>query len=80
MPNDESEVRLQVRLPRDLHADLTALAATQERSLNGQIVYTLRRGLDWYKGIPPTSVERAQIDRQAAPPASGPHPRQGRKQ
>lgn len=36
------EVKLQLRLPPELHAALVELATREERSLNGQIVYLLR--------------------------------------
>lgn len=35
-----------LRLPADLHAALVALARQEERSLHGQIVYLLRRGIE----------------------------------
>ncbi len=75
MQHDDTEIRLQLRLPRDLHADLASLATAEERSLNGQIVYTLRRGLDWYQGIAPTAVDRVRVSQQPAPPATGRQPR-----
>jgi hypothetical protein len=39
----ETEKRITVRLPADLHEILLALAKDQERSLNGQIVFLLRQ-------------------------------------
>lgn len=36
-------IKLQVRLPRDLHEQLQILAEEEQRSLNGQIVYLLRQ-------------------------------------
>lgn len=39
-------VKLQVRLPRDLHEQLQALSEEEQRSLNGQIVYLLRRAIE----------------------------------
>lgn len=41
----EAVVRLFVRLPSDLHAQLVELARREDRSLNGQIVHLLRRAL-----------------------------------
>lgn len=38
-------VRTELRLPPDLHAVLVALAAQEERSLNQQIVYLLRKAI-----------------------------------
>lgn len=39
-------VRLLLRLPPDLHAALVALAAREQRSLHGQIVYLLRKAIE----------------------------------
>jgi hypothetical protein len=39
-------VKLQVRLPRDLHEQLQMLSEEEQRSLNGQIVYLLRRAVE----------------------------------
>jgi hypothetical protein len=41
----EMMVRLMLRLPADLHAALEAWAKEEERSLNGHIVYLLRRAV-----------------------------------
>jgi hypothetical protein len=41
----ENEVRVTVRLPGELHAQIVALAADEDRSLNSQIVNLLRRAL-----------------------------------
>lgn len=38
-------VKLQVRLPRDLHEQLQGLSESEQRSLNGQIVYLLRQAV-----------------------------------
>ena len=38
-----AEVKLQLRLPQELHAELVEAARREERSLNGQIVYLLRQ-------------------------------------
>jgi predicted HicB family RNase H-like nuclease len=38
-------VRLNLRLPEELHARLTALACEQRRSLNQQIVFILETAL-----------------------------------
>ena len=44
----EKVFRLILRLPPDVHAGLTEWARTEERSLNGHIVYLLRRALtEW---------------------------------
>jgi predicted HicB family RNase H-like nuclease len=40
--NASDRVSIQLRLPRDLHARLVALAALDQRSLNGEIVAALR--------------------------------------
>lgn len=48
-------VKLQVRLPRELHEQLQALSESEQRSLNGQIIYLLRQ-----------AVEQAQIAKLAA--------------
>jgi hypothetical protein len=37
------ETKLQVRLPADLHRELRLRADASERSLNGEIVYALKR-------------------------------------
>lgn len=37
-----AEVKLQLRLPPELHAALVEMAKEEERSLNAQIVYLLR--------------------------------------
>jgi predicted HicB family RNase H-like nuclease len=37
---------IQVRLPEEIHRAYVALAKEQGRSLNGQIVYTLRMALE----------------------------------
>lgn len=36
------EVKLQLRLPADIHKWVTELAKSNERSLNGQLVYLIR--------------------------------------
>lgn len=41
----EAVVKFFLRLPTDLHAALSAWAREEERSLNAQIVYLLRRAL-----------------------------------
>jgi hypothetical protein len=41
----EQIVRLILRLPDDVHAALTEWAREEERSLNGHILYLLRRAL-----------------------------------
>lgn len=41
----EAVARLILRLPPDVHEALTAWAREEERSLNAQIVYLLRRAL-----------------------------------
>lgn len=46
----EAVVRLILRLPTDLHEALTAWAREEERSLNAQIVYVLRRALSDRRG------------------------------
>lgn len=42
-------VRLLLRLPRDVHAQLASAAKDDERSLNAQLVYILRQ---WLKDHP----------------------------
>jgi hypothetical protein len=42
MPADD--LKIQLRLPRDLHEQLVADAARHVRSLNGEIVAAIRRG------------------------------------
>jgi len=44
----EEFVKLQLRLPRALHERLQQIADEQERSLNGQLVYLLRKGVEEY--------------------------------
>lgn len=39
------DVKLTVRLPEDLHQELVRVASEEERSLNQQIIYLLRRAL-----------------------------------
>lgn len=46
----EAIARLILRLPADLHAALTDWAREEERSLNGHIVYLLRRALTERRG------------------------------
>jgi hypothetical protein len=41
----ESETRLTLRLPTDLHDALKELARRESRSVNGQIVYLLREAV-----------------------------------
>jgi hypothetical protein len=41
-----SIIRLQFRLPKDIHAALVETAAANDRSLNGQIVNILREWLE----------------------------------
>jgi hypothetical protein len=42
----ELVVRLMLRLPRDLHDAIYAMAHAEQRSLNGQIIYLLRRAIE----------------------------------
>lgn len=42
----EAVVRMLLRLPTDLHAELVERARRQERSLHSQIVYLLRRAIE----------------------------------
>lgn len=42
---DQTEVKLTIRMDRELHAQLVALAAKEDRSLNAQIVRMLRSSL-----------------------------------
>lgn len=46
----EALARLVLRLPTDLHEALTSWAKEEERSLNGHIVYLLRRALTERRG------------------------------
>lgn len=46
----EAIARLILRLPADLHSALTDWAREEERSLNGHIVYLLRRALTERRG------------------------------
>jgi hypothetical protein len=41
----EAVVRMLLRLPADLHAELVVRAEREQRSLHGQIVYLLRRAI-----------------------------------
>lgn len=41
----EAVVRMLLRLPADLHAELAERARLEQRSLHGQIVHLLRRAL-----------------------------------
>jgi hypothetical protein len=43
MPDD---IKLQVRLPADLHRELQERARLDQRSLNGQILWLLRYALE----------------------------------
>ena len=43
-------VKLLLRLPDDLWADVKAWAKEEERSLNAQIIYILRRALKEWRG------------------------------
>jgi hypothetical protein len=46
----EKITRLILRLPDDVHAALTEWAREEERSLNGHILYLLRRALSERRG------------------------------
>lgn len=46
----EVVIRLLLRLPRDLHDALAEWARADERSLNSQIVYLLRRAVAEWRG------------------------------
>ncbi len=41
--------RFHVRMPNDLHEELTIVSDEEGRSLNAQIVYLLRQGIARYK-------------------------------
>jgi len=41
-----AEVKLQLRLPPELHAALVEMAKREHRSLNGQIVYLLSKATE----------------------------------
>ena len=41
-----TNTEVHVRLPTDLHAALVKLAREEARSLNGQIVYLLRKAIE----------------------------------
>lgn len=41
----QTEVKNTIRIPSDLHAALVVSAESESRSLNGQIVYLLRKSL-----------------------------------
>lgn len=43
------EVRQTVRLPQDLYAKLQKLAEKEARSVNGQIIASLRQTIDLYE-------------------------------
>jgi hypothetical protein len=45
MPKQEPDVSINLRLPGELHAELRETAQTEQRSLNAQIIYMLRRSL-----------------------------------
>lgn len=42
-------VPLMLRLPAELHAQLKAAAARNERSLNAELIWRLRRSLESYR-------------------------------
>ncbi len=52
-----------VRLPTALHEQVKALAAAEDRSLNGQIVHLLRYALAHYPGSPPGPASAARPHR-----------------
>ncbi len=41
-----NDIRITLRLPEDLHLLITQTASKEERSLNGQIIYLLKRALE----------------------------------
>jgi hypothetical protein len=43
---DQQAVRITLRLPEDLYAALQARAQEEERTVNGQIIWYIRRGLN----------------------------------
>jgi hypothetical protein len=84
LPARQSEyVTVNVRLPEDIHRELTALAAEEDRSLNGEIVYAVRQYIAARRRPPqPSSDYRygeasehratGRLVRAAEPPADRP--------
>ena len=60
-----ARVQLQIRLPADMHERIAALAQQEMRSLNGQLLFLLQRGLDGYE--PSTRVNGQSPNGQAKP-------------
>lgn len=59
----DSEARITLRLPKELHQRLMEEAKRQERSVNGQIVYLLKQALDQAKASAQGSADdRTQKD------------------
>lgn len=44
------DVKLTIRLPEELHRRLVEIASDEERSLNQQVVYFLRRMVERHSG------------------------------
>lgn len=53
-------VRMELRLPEDLRDRLAAIAAKEERSLNGQIVYLLRQAITPQQDVRDALAAQAQ--------------------
>jgi hypothetical protein len=45
----ERRVTISLRLPEDLHADVRAIAAEEERPINTQLLRLIRAGLEQYR-------------------------------
>jgi hypothetical protein len=63
MSTDEAHFRL--RLPADIHAELTQLADKNQRSINAEVVARLRASLRWDAHDPDeVAVEMRSFDRR----------------
>jgi hypothetical protein len=61
----DEETQFRVRLPADIHAELTQLAEKNQRSINAEIVARLRASLRWDAHDPDeVAVEIRELDRR----------------
>ncbi len=53
----EEFVKFSIRVPKELHDSLVELAASQERTLNGEITRILRQALADWKNVAPKTTD-----------------------
>lgn len=56
--------QMKIRLPPDVHAHVKEMAARQERSLNGHIVFLLRQEMEKEKAPEPRLGNRSDASEQ----------------